>query len=200
MNQNGGIMGRLMKLFCMTLVLVSFSFATLAQIKVYPTQPPHTPDSMMQLAYEGAAYLAETGDYAEMNKQAGKFTKGQVLDYSFLLVDDCDTYTFLANPWFPQLVNKVGLLKRMRDANGKYFALNVCIQTEEQPDGVWTDSVIRVPGGSEKDVFRMVHFSTKVEKDGRTFAVVSIGRLIDTPLDELNKLVTPFREKYFQTN
>lgn len=153
--------------------------------------PPWTPEGMMEWAYRAADYVKKTGDVSEFQKKKGKFTKGEIFDYRFLLVVDCESLTLIVHPYFPNVVNKKGHLGKMKDAKGSYFMREMCKGIKGQPEGYWTVPFQNIPG--TKKAAKMPAFSMKPNNSPYHLTVFS--RNIDLSQEALNSRFISWLEK-----
>ncbi len=118
----------------------------------YPTYPPLTQEEIISFVRQGAEYLENGGDIQEFNKNPGRFTKGEFMDFRYLVVIDCATKTALAHPFLPQVVNVPGLLHKAKDAKGRATSVELCETTQTNPGGAWIVSFVPKPGEEAIDI------------------------------------------------
>ncbi len=118
----------------------------------YPTHPPLKTQEIIDFVRQGATYLENGGDIQEFNKNPGRFTKGEFLDFRYLVIMDCATKTALAHPFLPQVVNVKGLLNKVKDAKGRATSIELCEATLKNPLGAWIVSFVPKPGEDTIDI------------------------------------------------
>jgi len=126
--------------------------SSMAYSPYYPTYPPLKTKEIIDFVRRGATYLENGGDIQEFNKNPGKFTKGEFLDFRYLVIMDCATKTALAHPFLPQVVNVIGLLNKVKDAKGRATSVELCEATFKKPLGTWIVSFVPKPGEGTIDI------------------------------------------------
>lgn len=174
------------------LLLVGSPYAK-AKSPFYPTLPPHTPESVMEMVYEATQYVTKTGDVGEFNKKNGKFTQGAVLDYHFVMFLNCSTGEFYAHPFLEGMKCKKGFAKKFKDANGKLYVVKLCLKAKRKPEGNWTMSNQTYPNSIEASPMPL--FTVGIPQT--PYAILAIGRELDKSEEELNSLVKDYQDQHY---
>lgn len=147
-----------------------------------PNYPLLSPQEIMEFARQGAEYLENGGDIQELNKNPGKFTKGEFMDFRYLVVFDCETKTVLAHPFLPELVNVPGLLYKMKDAEGRATSIELCEIALKNSKGGWIVAFVPKPGEGTIDL--VYKYILRVKNTNMAVGVNARNLRIESHLDK----------------
>ena len=162
---------------CCLMVLIIPAFVSSVQAK-----DKVSPQELIKKVRQGAKFLTEKGEAGvdEFNKKDGRF----VWENSYLYLSECSKSTAAAHPYKPELVGKD--LSNLQDPKGNYFALELCMVSQESPEkGGWIKYWWPKPGESEPSQ----KFAYVIKAEGTPYTVVGGFWSQDYTLEELNGML-----------